>query len=185
MFNRRFFMRAAPAVPIAAGAMLAAAPAAASRGRDSSHSARSRSSTASAGAAPSAAATGHSSSSAAAGKAPATPPARAAFRCATSARREAARIVEGMRNGDWEEDPEARRMGICPEELYAGEDPADVWHEAAPEGCRAFAELLAAARVAGAAISEADEAGAYAAALSGRLVFDVARRVSDILEEGW
>lgn len=108
-----------------------------------------------------------------------------AYRSGDVARREAARIVEGLRNGEWEEDLEARRPGICPEELYAGEDPADVWHEAAPAGCRAFAELLAAARAAGAAISEADEAGAYAAALRGRLVFDVARRASDVLEEGW
>ena len=61
----------------------------------------------------------------------------------------------------------------------------DIWHEAAPAGCLAFAELLAAARAAGAGISESDEARVYAIALRERLVFDVARRANEKLEEDW
>ena len=64
-------------------------------------------------------------------------------------RHEAIRIVEGLRAGAQGAFLKARRRGIRPEEIYAGEDPVDVWHEVAPAGCLAFAELLAAARAAG------------------------------------
>ena len=100
-------------------------------------------------------------------------------------RHEAIRIVEGMRAGAQGAFLKACRRGIRPEEIYAGEDPMDVWHEAAPAGCLAFAELLAAARAAGAGISESDEARVYAIALRERLVFDVARRANEKLEEDW
>ncbi len=100
-------------------------------------------------------------------------------------RHEAVRIVEGLRAGARGAFLNACRRGIRQEEIYAGEDPVDVWHEAAPAGCLAFAELLAAARAAGAGISESDEARVYAVALHERLVSDVARRANEILEEDW
>ncbi len=59
----------------------------------------------------------------------------------------------------------------------------DVWREAAPAGCAAFAELLEAARAAGAELSGRDEADTYDLALRERLVFEVARRANEILDE--
>lgn len=101
-------------------------------------------------------------------------------------RHEAIRIVEGLRAGVRRGAfLKACRRGIRPEEIYAGEDPVNVWHEAAPAGCLALTELLAAARAAGAGISESDEARVYAVALRERLVSDVARRANEILEEDW
>ena len=101
-------------------------------------------------------------------------------------RHEAIRIVEGLRAGVRRGAfLKACRRGIRPEEIYAGEDPVNVWHEAAPAGCLAFAELLAGALAAGAGISESDEARVYAVALRERLVIDVARRANEILEGDW